>query len=462
MSLDHIIVLMMENNSFDRVFGALLPDRSGQGGGIKGSTYSNTDNTTGSIYTLKPTQTREVQDDPGHDLGDVLEQIVGPCKNFVNNFVKKYPSSRSTDRQEIMSYYPDGSLPTLHKLAKTFTICDRWFSSMPGPTWPNRCFVHTGTSLGFTDMNSLHYWDQTTLYQLLSAQGISWKIYYGDIASTYILVNKPDPSQVYPLRQFYLDAAGPEKNFPQYVFIDPAYFGKDATDQHPPHDVLRGEALIADVYNALRSNNNLWQRSLLVITYDEHGGFFDHVSPASTIAPDNRRDGSGFDFKLLGLRVPTLLVSPWLNQRVITDTFDHTSLLKFLIDKWGLSNSLGARASWRGTNTFKNYLRTPRNTDRLLPRIDVPKFLPTQVQMQLTDHQWALCDMAQLLASELRDPSVRIPLLRRPPVRTPAAEAQLAMDRFDAFLLDRAKSLSREKVKTKRVRSRRRAVRGGK
>jgi len=453
---------MMENNSFDRMLGALLPDRSGQGGGIQGATgrYSNTDNTTGAVYALKPTQAREVQDDPGHELGDTLEQIVGPCKNFVNNFVKNYPSSSSADRQEIMSYYPDGSLPALHKLAKTFTICDRWFSSMPGPTWPNRCFVHTGTSLGFTDMKWLHYWDQTTLYQLLSAQGISWKIYYGDIPSTYILVNKPDPSQCYSLRYFYQDIAGPERSFPQYVFIDPAYFGKNPSDQHPPHDVLRGEALISDVYNALRSNDELWQRSLLVVTYDEHGGLFDHVYPASTIAPDNRRDGSGFDFALFGVRVPTVLVSPWLDHGVITDTFDHTSLLKFLIDKWGLNDALGARASWAGTNTFKKYLRrAPRNTDRALPRIEGPRFLPARVQTELTDHQRALCDMAELLASEVKDLSIRIPLQRRSLDRTPAAEAQLAMDRFEAYLLDRAKLRPAERSNAKRSRSRRGGVR---
>jgi phospholipase C len=140
---------------------------------------------------MAQTTAREVRDDPGHDLKDVLQQMANHNSGFVNNFVSKYPKSFPTDRQEIMSYYADGALPALHALAKNFTVCDRWFSSMPGPTWPNRLFLYSGTSWGFTDMNTLHYWDQPTLFDELSAGGVSWKLYYGDISSTYILVISP-------------------------------------------------------------------------------------------------------------------------------------------------------------------------------------------------------------------------------------------------------------------------------
>jgi phospholipase C len=447
MPLDHIIVLMLENNSFDRMLGGLLPprpDANNPGGGVQGAAaqYSNVDQTTGKRYAMTATTAREMPDDPGHDLSDVITQTSNHCSGFVNNFAAKYPGSAATERQQIMSFYADGALPVLHPLAKNFTICDRWFSSMPGPTWPNRLFLYSGTSLGFTDMNALHYWDQPTLFDLLSNNGVPWKLYYGDVSSTYILVNHPDSSATVSLRYFYQDAKGPESRFPKFSLIEPGYFGKTPSDEHPPHDVFRGEALIAEVYNALRANDALWQRSLLVVTYDEHGGFYDHIDPPASIAPDNRRDGSGFNFDRYGVRVPAVLISPWLDAGVITDTFDHTSLVKFVLEHSGLgANGLGARVSAATTNTIRNHLRqTPRDTSNVLPSIPVPHFLPPQEQPNLTDHQVALADMTRVLASQIKDPSIAVPLLRRSADQSPEHEAQLAIDRFEAFLLDKAKS----------------------
>src|SRR5437588_2148035 len=211
MPLDHIIVLMLENNSFDRVLGALFEPRADPttpGGGIKGAeaTYSNADKTTGKTYTLKPTVMRETIDDPGHDLQNVLRQLHDHEGGFVTDFAATYPKSTTTERQNIMGYFEDGFLPVIHTLAKNFTVCDRWFSSMPGPTWPNRLFLYSGTSNGFTDMKALHYWDQRTLFDMLSSHGISWRLYYGDISSTFILVNKPDTFYCYPFRYFLVDS----------------------------------------------------------------------------------------------------------------------------------------------------------------------------------------------------------------------------------------------------------------
>jgi phospholipase C len=447
MSLDHIIVLMLENNSFDRMLGGLFPPRPdplSPGGGVKGAAaqYSNADQITGKTYAMAETTAREMPEDPGHDLSDVLPQISNHCSGFVNNFAAKYPNSVATERQEIMSFYADGALPVLQDLAKKFTVCDRWFSSMPGPTWPNRLFLYSGTSWGFTDMNALHYWDQPTLFDLLSNNGVPWKLYYGDVSSTYILVNEPDPSACASLRYFYQDAKGPEANFPKFSLIEPGYFGKTPSDQHPPHDVFRGEALIAEVYNALRANDALWQRSLLVVIYDEHGGFYDHIDPPASIAPDNRRDGSGFNFDRYGVRVPAVLISPWLDPGVITDTFDHTSLVKFILERSGLgSNGLGVRVSAATTQTIQSHLRqTPRDTSNVLPTVPVPNFFPPQEQQSLTDHQVALADMTRVLASQIKNPSVAVPLLRRSLDQSPEHEAQLAIDRFEAFLLDKAKS----------------------
>jgi phospholipase C len=165
------------------------------------------------------------------------------------------------------------------------------------------------------------------------------------------------------------DAAGPEAGFPQYSFIEPYYFGAKQNDQHPPTDVRSGEALIAQVYNALRSNEELWKSTLFVLLYDEHGGFYDHVEPPETVAPDgNTRT---FAFNILGVRVPALLISPWVDPGVLKTRFDHTSLLKYVTDKWSLG-PLGNRTVQ--ANTFASAL-----TERAVPREDCPKAIPVPV-----------------------------------------------------------------------------------
>jgi phospholipase C len=344
-----------------------------------------------------------------------------------------------------MGYYEDGVLPNLHTLAKHYTVCDRWFSSMPGPTWPNRVFVHTGTSLGYTTNSMGNNWDQWTFYDLLDDNGISWKIYYGDgdVSQTLVLKHKP---WVDPMRYFYLAAQGPEAKFPRYCFIEPNYgtFPWDKVsqnDQHPLSDVFRGEQLIWDIYNALRANDALWQRSLLVITYDEHGGFYDHVEPPAAVRPDDRTDASGFKFDELGLRVPTILLSPWLDQGIISDTFDHTSLLKFLLNKWGLTNLLGARVASANTNTFYKYLRkTPRQTYKLLPKSNIPTLHATPESIELSDNQKSMIELGHHLAMQISDPNIRNALMTRSAAATPRSEAQLAVEQFRSFMVDQAKN----------------------
>jgi phospholipase C len=449
-SLDHIIVLMLENNSFDRMLGALFPERVG-GGGIKGTAGNHWNDDTSPTpkqpirHVMQPTIARTVRPDPMHEYTNVLNQLKGPNKGFVTDFATTYDTTDWLQRQEIMGYYDDGVLPNLHTLAKQYTVCDRWFSSMPGPTWPNRVFAHTGTSLGYTTNSMGNIWDQWTLYDLLGDNGVSWKIYYGDgdVSQTLVLRHQP---WVDPMRYFFLAARGAEARFPQYCFIEPNYgtFPWDKVsqnDQHPLSDVFRGEKLIWDVYNALRANDSLWQRSLLVITYDEHGGFYDHVEPPAAVRPDKHTDASGFKFDELGLRVPTILLSPWLDQGVLTDTFDHTSLLSFLIDKWGLANWLGDRVASPSTNTFAKYLRkTPRKTYNLLPKSNIPTLHATPESVELSENQKSLIELGHHLATQISDTNVRNALMTRPVVPTPKAESQLAIEQFRSFMVDQAKN----------------------
>lgn len=142
------------------------------------------------------------------------------------------------------------------------------------------------------------------------------------------------------METFFEQVAGPAVNFPEYAFIEPSYFGVEENDQHPPADVCKGEALLANVYNALRANDDLWNSTLLVVLYDEHGGFYDHVEPPKTISPDDHTSEYAFD--QLGVRVPAVLLSPWVQRSVVKTVFDHTSLLRYLCDKWSLP-PLGAR-----------------------------------------------------------------------------------------------------------------------
>ena len=396
---------------------------------------------------MAPTTTRLVQPDPMHDLADVLKQIDGPNGpngGYVTDYATTYPISSWPQRQEIMGYYDDGDddvVPNLHTLAKNYTICDRWFSSLPGPTFANRVFMHTGTSRGYTTNSPSNEWDQMSIYDLLGDNQISWGIYYGDMSSTVLL--QPVPLFAYTMRHFWTLANGPAANVPQYCFLEPnygVYSQASENDQHPMSDVVAGDQFIRDVYNAIRANKQLWESSLLVIVYDEHGGFYDHVPQPATVPPDNYRDGSEFNFDKLGVRVPAVLVSPWLKQGVISDTFDHTSVLKFLIEQFGLTKTLlGDRVADTTTKTFTKYLlESPRSTYGLLTTtnqdlIAVPDNLPK------SDLQQALIDVGRHLATQISDPNVRNTLAARPIDPSPNAQGRLAVEQFEAFLTDRAK-----------------------
>src|SRR5262249_48321692 len=140
----------------------------------------------------------------------------------------------------------------------------------------------------------------------------------------------------------FFENARNEHDFPDFVFIEPKYFGADENDDHPPHNIMKGEKLIADIYNALRSNPDLWNSTLFVVYFDEHGGFYDHVVPPAAVAPDDHQ--CEYTFDQLGVRVPALLISPWVSRGVEHTQFDHTSLLKYLTDKWNLG-PLGRRTA---------------------------------------------------------------------------------------------------------------------
>jgi phospholipase C len=293
-------------------------------------------------------------------LANVLRQLENGNANFVGDYAQAYPATTPDQRQRIMNYFPLGTLPILHALAKQSLVCDQWFSSVPGPTWANRFFVHSGTSKGWVHMPEglpdfwrhradFTYYDQPTIYDRLSEQKIPWCIYFNDVPQSLVLtslrrLDYADNFQT--LDRFLIDASGEEGEFPAYAFIEPDYFWPGQNDDHPPHSTRKAQELIKTVYLALKGNQPLWESTLLVIVYDEHGGFFDHVSPGRATPPDAHHEEYTFD--RLGVRVPALLVSPWVDPGVDSTLYDHTSILRYVSEKWGLgklTDRVGSTAS---------------------------------------------------------------------------------------------------------------------
>ena len=396
--IKYVVVLMLENCSFDFVLGFLKPAYQGQAfEGLTGAETVPQDPLTG-VMDPVPVTRASTPDiyvtpvDPAHELPDTTLQLYGQMavpaggQPLNNGFVASYSRQKGEDGnplgpaggRRIMGCVDPKLLPVQAALARNFLVCDHWFSSVPGPTWPNRFFVHAATAAGHDESPTtvqiiganlgLRRYAMRTIYENLMDQGKTWKIYLHDVAQSFALTNLHpfmdrfqcfEPQPLKPTSFLQDVAAG---TLPNYSFIEPRYFalpGLPANDQHPPHDLRQGEKLIATVYDALRGNPAVWRQCLFVLLYDEHGGYYDHVPPPATVSPDGIPSPvTGFDFTRLGIRVPTILVSPWVPKgQVDQRVYDHTSLLATVKELFGLPNFLTRRDA--AANRF---------TDRLLPQ----------------------------------------------------------------------------------------------
>lgn len=350
--IKHVVVLMLENRSFDQMLGG-MSRANDQVEGVKPGAPNSNKTGDGRTAIQNPGAEWIHARDLDHEHDGTMLQLgdaANPMSGFVESFCQRHADASQSELDQVMAYYDFGdtpdkdTLPALHTLARHFAVCDHWFSSMPGPTWQNRFFVHSGTSLGHLKMPTLktpqdmHLYYQETIFDRLSDANVSWKVYHDGVPQSIVLTRLLTRYLTWrgydDMDNFFERAKGRAEDFPEYAFIEPAYFGKNENDQHPPADVRRGEKLISDVYNALRNNKELWEQTLLVILYDEHGGFYDHVLPPTTVPPDSFTGEWSFD--RLGVRVPALLVSPWVDAGVISTVFDHTSLLRYLCEKWDL------------------------------------------------------------------------------------------------------------------------------
>jgi phospholipase C len=350
-SLKHIVVLMMENRSFDHMLGGLkrqFPNINGLTGN-----ESNPD-TNGTIIQVQPNATFQGQldHDPDHHFPGVDLQIFGGAPPGpgrpanMQGFIKSY-ATQGTDvnaSHAIMSYFPPDQLPVLTKLATEYAVFNGWFSSIPGPTICNRAFAHYGTSFGNVDMNLFYVQDPIlSVYERMIKGRHTAKIYYYDQqSSTMEIVNllKNQPQIFGSYSQFVGDCNG--NTLPEYCFIEPCYNDHPgsgggqilASDQHPDHNVREGERFIANTYNAIRTNQKLWETTVLLVVYDEHGGLYDHVAPPAcppdgyTATADKTGTGAPFSFDRLGVRVPAILVSPYIPRgTVVPGTEDPNGLI---------------------------------------------------------------------------------------------------------------------------------------
>jgi phospholipase C len=354
--IQHVFVLMLENRSFDHMLGAVpLP---GADVAAPGS-FVNVD-AQGTRYRNAVGAPDVMPADPPHEYDDVVLQLLGgntdPPYNYNppllpitgSGFVRSYGSAATGDLSPILSMFDPAGIPFLAYLAREYCVCDRWFSSLPGPTLPNRLFLCAASSKGdpkspsdasifsaeFIDGYSFANGDVFKRFK--EAGNLGFRIYRGDALPFTALLDGVDfqnDTVAYTAADFAADCSAPD--LPPLVFIEPSYdiFNgyKSGTSQHPCSHVSSGDRLVSEVYTAL-VNSKAWASSVLLITYDEHGGFFDHVGPPPAVPPNDAPNVYDFHFDRLGVRVPAVVVSPLLTQRRSVDhtVRDHTSFLATL------------------------------------------------------------------------------------------------------------------------------------
>ncbi|HKP36686.1 MAG TPA: alkaline phosphatase family protein [Pyrinomonadaceae bacterium] len=446
--INHVVVLMMENRSFDNVLGWLYdnenkPLRGQQFEGVAGKDLSNPRSIPSdgnNVPVGRGTVMTDPYPDPHEPYDHVYSQMYGvspppnPIPNTtatppMNGFVVDYANAISAagapktgcnkllswlfrgntpmdfDPGVIMNCFTPESLPVINGLAREYAVCDHWYSSVPTQTFPNRSFVHAATSSGYVTnfwKTGTHDWDidyllnkTPTIYNKLSEKGVDWRIYYGNalLLCNALLIQKelwqylPLDRHFFPFSQFAEDARN--GNLPPYTFIEPNMlcsqrYGAE-NDMHPAFAItatgaatnaLYGDELIYKIYEALR-NSPAWNSTLLIITFDEHGGTYDHVptpppfakSPDGIVIPPGQPGGSGFSFERFGVRVPAVLVSPLIEKGTICSTdFDHTSIIRTVARRWLNSEHLTERDKHANDVGEVLTLTTPRT--------DVPPIVP--------------------------------------------------------------------------------------
>ena len=419
--IKHVFVVMLENRSFDHMLGLSgiegVDANSGAPTAIVGLDGSHSNDANGQRFTSNAPAPYIMEFDPGHGFADVLEQLAGPGAVYVAG--KQYPACLNTgfaanasanlasggqtgiSAGAVMACFSPDQLPVINALAREFVVCDHWFSSMPGPTWPNRLFVHAATSGGLDDsptsLQSLeallqgYQFANGTIYDQLDMKRLPWSIVEGDALPQSLslggMVARALDGRFINLATFLSRIADPTFS-DVYTFIEPNYGHvladgrnfKCGNSQHPLDDVTRGEQLLKTIYEAVRRSPH-WPESLMIVMYDEHGGFYDHVPPPAAPAPGDRNiaglNRHGFTFERLGVRIPAVIISPYAERGVIDHTvYDHSSVPATLAKLFGMDPL---------TNRDKAAATVDHLLARPIPRDDAPLSVPTPAASGIPD-----------------------------------------------------------------------------
>jgi phospholipase C len=324
--IKHVVLVMMENRSFDHIFG-WLPNANGIQAGLS---YVNQTGQTEATYPSAPDFTGCAYPDPDHSYdGGRTEYDSGKMDGFLQ------PSSNG---KNAIGYYVEQDLPFRAAFARNYTTCDAYFPSIMAPTYPNRIFQYAAQTDRLDD--SLTLCTLPTIFDSLKNAGVSHRYYFGNVPFVALWGLK------------YLDISRSHQDFltdcalgtlPAVTFLDPSFTLLDnlATDDHPQSDVRNGDAFLSQMFNAVSKSPN-WQNTVFIVNYDEWGGFFDHVVPPRAAAPNNVDTDIVNGQTLLGIRVPCVVASPWSlgnpqNPAINSTVFDHTSVLKLIESVWGLA-----------------------------------------------------------------------------------------------------------------------------
>ncbi|MDQ3813757.1 MAG: alkaline phosphatase family protein, partial [Armatimonadota bacterium] len=408
----HVVVLMMENRAFDHIFGY----RAGVNG-LKGDEFNLLDPTqpesdknpaysvsNGAPYAVLAGQ------GPGHSFEVANVQLCNskagptPANPATNNgFVSNYHTElvyadhikNATPEiiRVVMESFAPNRLPSINALADAFCLCDNWYSEVPGPTQPNRLYMHAATSFGYAHNVWTKVFDGPTIYNRFQDAGYTWATYSFDDNEVLEFSQVNQQKANFKLYENAFAADVQAGNLANYSFIMPQYNNATnamANSQHAPQDARYGDNFIADVYETLRSNEAVWNKSVLIVTYDEHGGFYDHVVPPAQGIPNPDGINSPppgdtasyalpvFDFGRLGFRVPAIIASPWIKAGQVDSTrYQHTSVLATVKKMFGLEDFLTKRDA--SANTFEQLFQELES-----PRTDTPAKLPRAPLPQIT------------------------------------------------------------------------------
>jgi phospholipase C len=425
--IEHVFVLVLENRSFDHMLGFSGISGSdavtGAPANVDGLTGSESNTFNGQPFSVSAGAPDRMPADPGHEFSNVLLQLCGSGVSYPrggpypainkSGFVASYvESGGGSGPGVVMNCYSPTQLPVLHALAAEFVVCDNWHASMPGPTWPNRMFVHAASSNGLDhspSMAEIAGWEALagfsfpngTIFDALEKEGIKHRLYGGDDFPMVSALKGIHLDDIRHYSQFAGDLQ--QSSFPfSYVFIEPSYDVandyENGTSQHPLADVNDGEALIKATYETLR-NSAFWESSLLIITWDEHGGFYDHAIPLDAVAPsvsdlNSGHNQNGFTFEKYGPRVPAVVISPSIARNLIDHRlYDHASIPATLEALFGLS-PLTKRDAAANSLLPLLALATPRQ--------DAPTVLPPAVFSEATPPAVATAESVPNLASVSR------------------------------------------------------------